>query len=142
VIARAQHTGAQKTATKINRLLATLFLQEGRSAEIQWVKGHDGTPGNEKAGELAGKAAEKEGPSIASLKLRISERFRAAMEAYPRQRRDPPHHRRPSKERLPPELHVTSEAMFRMVDQTFLTYSCEYSSTKSISPSLTVLNCR
>jgi hypothetical protein len=46
------------------------------------VKGHEGTPGNEKADILAGKAAEKLGyskvMSLAHLKLQISEKFKKA----------------------------------------------------------------
>jgi len=61
-----------------------MILAGGRSVEIQWVKGHTGIPGNEKAGALAGKAAEKTiwlpTTSLAHLKLRISEKFRGAKE--------------------------------------------------------------
>jgi ribonuclease HI len=52
---------------------------QGRTVDLVWVKGHQGTPGNVKANVLAGKTAEKTGysryMSIAHLKLRISEKF-------------------------------------------------------------------
>ena len=69
--ARVQHSGAgpgQSVARSVVHILAHLFVMEGRSEEIQWIKGHAGVPGNEKAGTLADEAAEKKGRSrIASL---------------------------------------------------------------------------
>jgi hypothetical protein len=54
--------------------------QHYQSAEITWVKGHVGTPRNERADALAGKAAEKVAwsttISLAYMMLQISERFR------------------------------------------------------------------
>jgi ribonuclease HI len=50
--------------------------------EIPWVNGYSGIPGNEKADQSAGKAAERvvtaSYMSIAHLKLHVSERFRSA----------------------------------------------------------------
>jgi len=57
------------------------------------VKGHSGIPGNGRTDKLAGRAAEKPGPytdfSVAHMKLRISERFRKAKDAW---HSDPAHH--------------------------------------------------
>jgi hypothetical protein len=50
------------------------------------VKGHAGTPGNERADELAGKAAQMAGThtvmSMSHIELRISERFGKAKDSY------------------------------------------------------------
>ena len=57
----------------------------GRSARIEWVKGHSGVPGNALAGALTGKAASRisYGPtSIAYFKSRISETFRDGKEKW------------------------------------------------------------
>jgi ribonuclease HI len=86
-IARAGHTGAgpgQSVARNMRNMVCSL-RNRGKTVDLVWVKGHEATPGNEKADVLAGKAAEKAGysrvMSIAHLKLRISDRFRSAKEA-------------------------------------------------------------
>jgi ribonuclease HI len=95
-IARAGHSGAdpgQQSARAIRAIFHTLE-QEGRTVEIQWVKGHAGIPGNERADLLAGKAAEKTAVrspyvSLAYFKLQVSERFLAAKDKW---HKDPDHH--------------------------------------------------
>jgi hypothetical protein len=61
-------------------------MNDRKTVDLVWVKGHAGTPGNERADELAGKAAEMVGPhvamSLAHIKLRISDRFRKAKEEW------------------------------------------------------------
>jgi hypothetical protein len=87
-IARAGHTGAgpgQNIARNIRNMVCAL-RGKGKTVDLAWVKGHQGTPGNGKADALAGRAAEKAGyskvMSIAHLKLRISEKFRNAKESW------------------------------------------------------------
>jgi len=85
-IARASHTGAGPGQQRALEIFKHVSKLRTRTADIVWVKGHSGFPGNERADKLAGEAAEKIGPytamSLAHLKLRISERFRIAKEAW------------------------------------------------------------
>jgi ribonuclease HI len=101
-IARAGHIAAgpgQQTAKRIQRMVACL-PQQYQTAEITWVKGHAGTPGNEKADALAGKAAARVAwspiTSLAYVKLQISEKFRKSKKSWDE---DPRHH---GNEEIPP----------------------------------------
>jgi len=93
--ARAGHIAAGPGQTQAATIQGTVqdLVKSGHSASITWVKGHDGTPSNERADTLAGQAAEKTAwsgvTSLAYLRLRISEQFRTAKEAW---HRDPAHH--------------------------------------------------
>ena len=79
-----------KHARNVYRQVSSFWA---RTAGITWVKGHAGTLVDARAGELAGKVAERLGPytsmSLAHLKLRISEPFRTANETS---HTDPKHH--------------------------------------------------
>jgi hypothetical protein len=107
-IARMGHTGAgpgQEHAVRVQRWVTTLSrASRKRTVDIAWVKGHAGTPGNERADQLAGKAAELVGThtimSLAHIKLRISERFREAKDTW---HANPAHH---GTEEIPPPQEV------------------------------------
>jgi hypothetical protein len=101
-IARTSHTGAgpgQTIARNVRNIVCELCGQ-GKTADLVWVKGHQGTPGNEKADVLAGQAASKAGYSkvmtIAHLKLWISERYNNKKAEW---HRSPNHH---GTEEIPP----------------------------------------
>jgi ribonuclease HI len=82
-IARVGHTRAgpgQEHAIRIQRWVTAMSrATRKRTVDLVWVKGHAATPGNERAEQLAGKAAEMVGThatmSLAHIRLRISERF-------------------------------------------------------------------
>ena len=80
-------------------MVGDMLAHEKRPTELFWVRAHIGIPGNERAGRLAGTAAEKTKSSITSfayLKLRISEEFRSAKDEW---HADPKHH---GTEEIPP----------------------------------------
>jgi ribonuclease HI len=84
-IARVKHnkTGpGQSRATKVIRHIQRLKAQ-GKTASIDWVQGHNNNPGNDRADELAGQAAELPPPrlanavSIAWMRQTVSDQYTA-----------------------------------------------------------------
>jgi ribonuclease HI len=73
----------QSRATKVIRYIQRLKAQ-GKTASIDWVQGHNNDPGNNRAGELGGQAAELPPPrlanaiSIAWMRKTVSEQYTAA----------------------------------------------------------------
>jgi hypothetical protein len=100
-IARMSHTGAgrgQATAIRVQESLLATFARDSREVSIQWVKGHSGVPGNERADQLAGRAAEQgAGPSRSPQAWgpRGAQRRQGGLEqrpSSPRSRRGPRSH--------------------------------------------------
>jgi ribonuclease HI len=84
-IARVKHnkTGpGESRATKVIRHIQRLKAQ-GKTASIDWVQGHNNDPGNDRADELAGQAAELPPPrlanavSIAWMRQTVSDQYTA-----------------------------------------------------------------
>jgi ribonuclease HI len=103
--ARMGHRGGgpgQEHAVRVQgRVTALSGATRKRTVDLVWVKGHAGTPGNERADQLTGRAAEMIGThatmSLAYIRLRISKTFREAKDAW---HANPTHHG--TEEILPP----------------------------------------
>jgi ribonuclease HI len=73
----------QSRASKVIRHIQRLKAQ-GKIASIDWVQGHNNDPGNDRADELVGQAAELPPPrlanpvSIAWMRKTVSEQYTAA----------------------------------------------------------------
>jgi ribonuclease HI len=93
-IARSNHSGAglgQKIARDIQRIMIALS-KESCAAQILWVKGHTGVPGNEKADALAGQATEKTGssPVVFLTALKLKEALDGVPDDLQQKRKDTP----------------------------------------------------
>jgi ribonuclease HI len=87
-MSRTYHSGAgpgQRRGMETQNIIARMFLKEGQTAQILWVKGHGGTTGNETADGLAEITAEKTSwlamTSLAHLRLGISEKYRTSKDS-------------------------------------------------------------
>jgi ribonuclease HI len=61
-IARANHSGAgpgQGRAKSIQEIIVHILLQDERTVNVEWVKGHARIPGNERADALAARQPRK-----------------------------------------------------------------------------------
>ena len=80
------HLGRTRTTARKIQVMVARLSQQYQTAEIAWLKGHAGMPGNEKSDTLAGKAAGRIAwsptTSLVYLILQISERFQKSKEKW------------------------------------------------------------